>query len=168
MATLAQITMFALLISLTQSSNAPSRRTEPKDRQTTQAPNAQSDLKMITIGHGKLRNGHTVGFRIYEGPDGSDGEVTYATFSSIQDAQQQFEEWSKAAERITSQEQNTKRGRKAIDDRIVGSRTLIPKDPAKTPKGTEFLIIRRDTLNCYLIESMSLATALKIEELMDQ
>lgn len=164
MARLALISTLALLICSTRPSDAQSKPAEGKDMQASQAPYG---LKMTTIGNGRLHNGHGMAFRIYQAPDGSDGEVTYARFSSVEDAQRQFKEWSKTAERITSREQNTKQGAKAIDDRIVGSRTLIPKDPTKTPKAEESLIIRRDTLDCYFIESMSLPTALKIEALID-
>ncbi len=106
-------------------------------------------------------------FRIYEDLDGSEGEVTYATLPSVEDARRQLEEWVKLAKRITSRELDKKKGAKLVADRILGSRELIPKDPTKTPKATEYLIIRRDDLNCYFIESTSLSTATKIEDLID-
>jgi hypothetical protein len=163
MARLEKAAVFVLLIcSAAHNINAQSKPAEDKTTPST-ATNTASDLKMTRIGNGKLRSGHDFAFRIYEAPDGSSGEVTYATLPSVQDAQQQLEEWAKLAEKVTNRQHDEKRGAKLINERILGSRELIPKDPTKTPKATEFLIIRRDGVNCYFIESLSLTTAMNVE-----
>jgi hypothetical protein len=48
-----------------------------------------------------------------------------------------------------------------VSDRILGVQDL----PEPTQK--EFVIIRRDDLNCYLIESKSLQVAVQIEDLIE-
>lgn len=121
---------------------------------------------MTIIGNGKLRSGHASAFRIYKASDGSEGEVTYSTLATVEDAERQIVEWSKAAKKIRTHEHNIKKGTRLVDDRIVGSTRLTPK-ARKTPKPTDYLIIRRDGLNCYFIESISLQTAIKIENRID-
>ena len=120
----------------------------------------QEDLKLLTIGNGKTSSGHAMGFRIYGAPDGTKGQTFYVKFESLQAAQQQIEEWTDNAKRtVTSREQNLKKDGQLIDERVMAIAEL-PKSNEK-----EFLIIRRDGLRCYLIESASLQTALKIEGL---
>jgi hypothetical protein len=99
--------------------------------------------------------------RIYEAPDGNRGEVGYVEFDSLQAAPQQIEEWFKATRSVTSREQNQIKGRPMISDRILAAGDL-PKSDKK-----EFVIIRRDGLKCYLIESVSLQVATQIEDLIE-
>lgn len=117
------------------------------------------DLKLLTIGNGKTSSGHAMGFRIYGAPDGAKGQTFYVKFESLQAAEQQIEEWTKAARTVTNREQNLRKGDQLIDERVMATGEL-PKSNEK-----EFLIIRRDGLNCYLIESVSLQVALQIEGL---
>jgi hypothetical protein len=123
----------------------------------------QEDLKLLTIGNGKTSNGHAMGFRIYGVPDGTKGQTYYAKFDSLQAARQQVEEWTnKSGRTVTSREQNLKKDGELIDERVMAIVDL-PKSSEK-----EFVIVRRDGLSCYLIESASLQTALKIEGLIQQ
>jgi hypothetical protein len=119
----------------------------------------ETDLQLVTIGNGKTKDGVRTAFRIYEAPDGNKGRIGYVEFDSLQAAQQQIEEWVKATPSITSREQNQIKGRIMISDRILGFANL-PKSDKK-----EFVIMRRDGLKCYLIESASLQVATQIEDL---
>ena len=101
-----------------------------------------------------------MGFRIYGAPDGTEGQTYYAKFDSLPAARQQIEEWAnKSGRSVTSREQNLKKDGQLIDERVMAI-TELPKSNEK-----EFVIVRRDGLTCYLIESASLPTALKIEVL---
>ena len=119
----------------------------------------ETDLSLVTIGHGKTKSGVWTGFRTYEAPDGSRGRVEYIKFKLLQDAQLQIEEWVRATPSITSREHDQIKGRIKISDRVLGVADL-PKSDKK-----EFVIIRRDDLDCYLIESESSQVATKIEDL---
>jgi hypothetical protein len=111
------------------------------------------------MGNGKTSSGYALGFRIYGAPDGTKGQTYYAEFDSLPAAHQQIEEWVKAARTVTRREQNVRKGGQLINERVTATGEL-PKTNEK-----EFLIIRRDGLKCYLIESVSLQVALQIEGL---
>jgi hypothetical protein len=126
---------------------------------TAQEKPAETDLKLVTIGNGKTTSGVRTAFRVYESPEGAQGQVLYVKFDSLQAAQQQIEEWVKATPSIAGREQNQIKGRIVISDRILGV-TGLPKSDKK-----EFVIIRRDDLVCYVIEAVSLPVATEIEDL---
>jgi hypothetical protein len=117
-------------------------------------------LEIVTIGEIMLSSGHHGAFRIYQAPDGDKGQVDYSQFSSAQEAEQQLAEWLKLAQKVTSRESN--KGGK-ISDRIVAQREL--KKSGKKEK--EFLIIRRDGVNCYLIQALSLRMAMDVEGMIE-
>ena len=117
---------------------------------------AQTELKLIAIGNGKTTGGNRSAFRTYEAPDGTKGQVFYIDFDSLQAAQEQIERWVKVTPKITSREQNQGQ---LISDRILGVQDLPESDKKK------FVIIRRDGLTCYLIESVSLQVATQVEGL---
>jgi hypothetical protein len=119
----------------------------------------ETDLSLVTIGNGKTRSGVPTGFRVYEAPDGRRGQVLYVEFKLVQDAQLQVEEWVSATPSITSREHDQIKDRIKISDRILAVADL-PKSGKK-----EFVIIRRDDLNYYLIDSESSQVATKIEDL---
>jgi hypothetical protein len=120
-----------------------------------------TDLDLVRIGHLKTKSGHTTGFRIYKAPDGTEGQIHYTKFDSLEPAELQIEEWVKTTRAVTSREHNQNRGGQLITDRILAVADL-PKSDKK-----EFVIIRRDDLNCYLIESASLQVALQVEGLIE-
>ena len=120
-----------------------------------------TDLELVRIGHLKTESGHTTGFRIYKAPDGTKGQVHYTKFDSLEPAELQIEEWVKATRTVTSREHNQSKDGQLISDRILAVADL-PKSEKK-----EFVIIRRDYLNCYLIESASLQVALQVEGLIE-
>ena len=117
---------------------------------------AQTELKLIAIGNGKTTGRNRSAFRTYEAPDGTKGQVFYIDFDSLQAAQEQIERWVKVTPTITSREQNQGQ---LISDRILGVQDLPESDKK------EFVIIRRDGLTCYLIESVSLQVATQVEGL---
>ncbi len=83
----------------------------------------------------------------------------YAKFDSLQAAQEQIEEWRGPLSKVTSREHNQSKGGQLISDRILAVGDL-PKSDSK-----EFIIIRRDGLRCYLIESVSFQVAMQVESL---
>ena len=122
---------------------------------------AKTTLDLVTIGHSKTKSGHATAFRVYQAPDGNNGQIAYTEFDSLQAAQQQIEEWVKATQTVTSREQNQSKGGQLIGDRILAVGDLPGTDKK------EFVIIRRDGLKCYLIESASLKVATQIEDLLE-
>jgi len=125
-------------------------------------PSPPTELKLVQIGHGKTTNGVKTAFRVYEAPDGSRGKVFYVKYDSLQASQEEIERWVKVTPKITSREQNqiNEKGQ-LISDRRLGVQDL------PEPDKKEFVIIRRDGLNCYLIESVSLQVALQVEGLIE-
>jgi len=125
-------------------------------------PSAPTELKLVGIGNGKTASGVRTAFRVYETPDGTKGRVCYTEFESLQAAQQQIEEWVKATRAVTSREQNQINAKgQPVSDRILAVGDL-PKSDKK-----EFVIIRRDDMKCYLIDSVSLQVATEIEGLIE-
>lgn len=118
-----------------------------------------TDLEVVTTGHIKTKGGPLTLFRVYKAPDGTEGKVNYTEFDSPEAAELQIEKWVKATRTVTSREHNQTKGDQLISDRVLGV-TDLPKSDKK-----EFVIIRRDYLKCYLIESVSLQVALQIESL---
>jgi len=122
---------------------------------------APKDLDLVTIGNGSLPDGTPTAFRVYAAPDGSKGQVIYAKLKSVHAAQQLIEGWLKGRLTVTSRQRDQTIGGQLISDRILALGDL-PKSDKK-----EFVIIRRDDLNCYLIESTSLQVATQIEGLIE-
>jgi len=125
-------------------------------------PSSPTELKLVQIGHGKTKSGVKTAFRVYEAPDGSRGKVFYVKYDSLRASQEEIERWVKVTPKITSREQNqiNEKGQ-LISDRILGVQDL------PEPDKKEFVIIRRDTLTCYLIESVSLQVAMQVEGLIE-
>jgi hypothetical protein len=116
-----------------------------------------TDLEVVRIGDIKSKSGHMTFFTTYKAPDGTKGEIHYTKFDSLEAAEQQIEKWVKATRTVTSREHNQSKGGQLISDRILAAADL-PKSDKK-----EFVIIRRDGLKCYFIESVSLQVAMQIE-----
>jgi hypothetical protein len=112
--------------------------------------NPRKDLELVAIGNGNLRNGHATAVRVYAAPDGSKGQVVYTKLDSVRAAQRLIREWQKNTT-ITSRQKNQTKGGQLIGDHILALADLTKS------VGKEFVIIRRDGLNCYLIESTSCA-----------
>jgi hypothetical protein len=120
-----------------------------------------TDLEVVRMGHIKTKGGHLALFRIYKAPDGTEGQVHFTEFDSLEPAELQIEKWVKATRTVTSREHNQTKGDQLISDRTLAVADL-PKSDTK-----EFVIIRRDYLKCYFIESVSLQVALQVEGLFD-
>jgi hypothetical protein len=121
-----------------------------------------TDLEVATTGHIKTKGSPVTLFRVYKAPDGTEGKVHYTDFDSLEPAELQIEKWVKATRTVTTREHNKTNGDQLISDRVLGVADL-PKSDKK-----EFVIIRRDYLRCYLIESASLQVALQIESFIGQ
>ena len=85
--------------------------------------------------------------------------MIYGRFGSREVAQQEVEEWIKVATTVTSEEQSQGKDGKLIGYRMVGS-AEFPQSKEK-----DFLIIKREELDGYFIESESLQVALQIDGL---
>jgi hypothetical protein len=129
-----------------------------------QCPSYQEETKpALTIaiaGQLVTANGHYLPFRDYSASDGSTGRLVMARFASLEAAHQQIDEWIKEANEITCREQHQNEGDQRISDRILAQ--AVSKTDSKTKI---FVIIRRDGLDCYLIQSTSMQVALQIEGL---
>ena len=124
-------------------------------------PPPNTELKLVQLGNGKTKSGVKTLFKVYEAPDGNQGEVWYIKFDSLPAAEQQIEEWAKLPLDVTNRERNQYGYGQVVSDRILAVGEL----PGSHKK--EFVIIRRDGLNCYLIESASLQVPHQIEDLIE-
>ena len=120
-----------------------------------------TNLEVVTTGHLKSKSGQLTVFRVYKTPDGTEGQVHYTQFNSLEPAELEIEKWVNSTRTVTSREHDATKGGQLISDRILAVMDL-PKSDKK-----EFVIIRRDYLNCYFIESVSLQVALQIEGLIE-
>ena len=118
-----------------------------------------TDLEIVRMGHIKAKGGPLTLFRVYKANDGTQGQAHFTEFDSLEPAELQIEKWVNATRMVTSREHNQTKDDHLISDRILAVADL-PKSDAK-----EFVIIRRDDLKCYLIESVSMQVALQIEAL---
>lgn len=118
------------------------------------------NLKLLSIGNGRTAHGYDMAFRTYSDSEGTPGTVTYASFDSRQAAQQQIDDWIKVADVITSREQRQNESGSGFSDRIEARTHLNTNVNAKV-----YVIIRRDGMNCYLIQSSSMRVAGQIEAL---
>jgi hypothetical protein len=128
----------------------------------THQEEAKQALTVVTLGQLVAASGHYLPFRDYSASDGSTGRLVMARFASLEAAQQQIDEWIKWTNEITCREQHQNGGDQRNGDRILAQ--AISKDESKTKI---FVIIRRDGLDCYLIESSSMQVALQIESLIN-
>jgi hypothetical protein len=116
-------------------------------------------LKLVAIGEAVTSGGRRGGFRVYSSADGGDADVYYFNFDAARDAKRQTAKWRKHIGKISSREQKRDPDGQVSVERIVGmSRGVRPGEE-------EFLIVRRNGLNCYLIRSASLAVATQVEQL---
>ena len=125
---------------------------------------AQKDLQLVTVGHGETRHGHATLIRTYAAGNGTEGLIIYTEFDSVQAAQQQIEEWVKAAGTdgtVTSREKEQSVGGQLISDRTLFVGVL------RQSNEKVFVIIRRDGLMCYWIESVSMQVATQVEGLIE-
>jgi hypothetical protein len=126
----------------------------------TNQEEAKQALTVVTLGNLITMHGHNLPFRVYSASDGTTGKLIMAEFDSLEAAQQQIDEWIKIAGEITCREQNQNSSDQRISDLIMAR--AISKADSITKI---FVIIRRDGLDCYLIQSSSIQVAMQIESL---
>jgi hypothetical protein len=121
---------------------------------------AKQALTVVTLGQLISARGHHLAFHDFSAPDGTTAREIMTRFDSLEAAQQQIDEWINAANEITCREQHQNGGDQRTSDRIFAQ--TVSKTDSKTKI---FVIIRRDGLDCYLIQSTSMQVALQIEGL---
>ena len=123
---------------------------------TNSPPNADQSLKMKTIGEGYMFGRHAA-FRTYETSDHTEALVWYGEFRSEEESNLATK-LSLEEHKITSTENVKDLNGHVIGDRIVAA----PKDEKKA-----FMVIRRQGPNYWIIQSISLATAMQADELIE-
>ncbi len=119
----------------------------------------EEDLEITSLGEIRMVAGRRGIFRTYKSSDGTTGSIVFGQFRSLRDATRQTEEWLKLAKTITSQEKKKDQRGQLIGLRVVG----IEQNVESKKEG--FLIVVRNGLNCYLIQSVSLPIATQIENI---
>lgn len=132
-----------------------------------QCPTHQEEKKetltVVTLGQ-LVSHGRYLPFRVYSASDGTTGRIVMAAYDSLEDAQKQIDAWTKDANEVTCREQPHQIG----DAHRTSERILAQATSTTDSKTKVFLIIRRDGLNCYLINSSSVQVALQIESFIDE
>jgi hypothetical protein len=135
--------------------------TQNRKPSSTSTKDAEQDLKVVVIGEMIMSTGRHGAFRTYETSDGMRATASYATFDSLNEAKRQTGLWLKSAKKIIEKEEKKDQSGQVIRERAVA----LAKDSKSHKK--MFLIIMRDGLNCYLIDSLSLPVGLQVEKLID-
>ncbi len=123
---------------------------------TNSPPNGDQSLKMTKIGEGYMFGRHAA-FRTYETPDHTEALVWYGEFRSEEESKLATE-LSLKEHRITGTEHVKDLNGYVIGDRIVAA----PKDEKKA-----FMVVRKKGLNYWIIQSISLAVAMQVDELIE-
>jgi hypothetical protein len=121
---------------------------------TNGPPNGDQSLKMTTIGEG-YKFGRHAAFRTYETSDHTEALVWYGEFRSEEESKLAIE-LSLEEHKITGTEHIKDLNGNVIGDRIVAA----PKQEKKA-----FMVIRKQGLNYWIIQSISLAVAMRVDEL---
>ena len=146
--------MAIALLSLATLWNAPVFFAQTISSTNVQA--ADRALTMTAIGNGRIF-GHKAGFRTYESQDHTTAVVWYTTFQRQQEAKDAIKQ-SLKEQKITSEELI-----KDLKGRVIGNR--ICATPQDQKKG--FLVIQTQGLNCWIIQSSSLAIATQVAGLIE-
>jgi hypothetical protein len=132
---------------------------QDKGSEKTGAKSGDQSLELTRHGEVRLFDGRRGAFKSYAAPDGTEGSLVYGQFQSVPDADRQVQQWLKAAQKVTSREQ--KRDNKGL---VIGVRIVAIAIDGKSGKKW-FLIIRRDDVDCYLVQSLSLSVAMQVEDM---
>jgi len=123
---------------------------------TSRPTNGNQSLEMTTIGDGHLF-GRRAAFRTYETPDHTEALVWYGKFQSEQEAEHAIEE-SLKEHKVTGEEHI-----KGLNGRVIGDRIVAtPKQEKKA-----FMVIRKQGLNYWIIQSISLPVAMQVDGLIE-
>jgi hypothetical protein len=120
---------------------------------TNSSPNGDQSLKITKLGEGYMFGRHAA-FRTYETPDHAEALVWYGEFRSEEESKLATE-LSLKEHSITGTEHVKDLNGHAIGDRIVAA----PKDGKKA-----FMVIRKQGPNYWIIQSISLAVAMQVDE----
>jgi hypothetical protein len=123
---------------------------------TNSPPNGDQSLKMTKLGEGYMFGRHAA-FRTYETPDQTEALVWYGEFRSEEESKLATELWLKEL-RITGTEHVKDLNGRVMGDRIVAA----PKDEKKA-----FMVIRKNGLKYWIIQSISLAVAMQVDALIE-
>lgn len=125
-------------------------------RPSTNQPNDDQSLTMTRIGDGYMFARHAA-FRTYETSDHTEALVWYGTFRTEQEAKHEIK-GSLKQHKVTGREHVKDSNGHVIGDRIVAA----PKQQEKA-----FMVIQRQGLNYWIIQSTSLAVAKQVAGLID-
>ena len=120
---------------------------------TNSPQNGDQNLTMKMIGDGYML-GRPASFRTYETPDHTEALVWHGEFRSEEESNLATKLWLEER-KITSTENVKDWNGNVIGDRIVAA----PKDEKKA-----FMVIRRQGPNYWIIQSISLAVAMRVDE----
>jgi hypothetical protein len=122
----------------------------------TSGPRGDQGLEMTTIGSGHMF-GHAAAFRTSETPDHTEAMVWYGKFRSEQEAKHATKQ-SLREHKVTCTEHI-----KDLNGRVIGDRIVA------TPKGEKkaSMVIRKQGLNYWIIQSVSLPVAMQVERLIE-
>ena len=119
-------------------------------------PNSTQSLTMTRMGNGYMF-GDSAAFRTYETADHIEALVWYGTFRTEQDAKRGIKQSLKRF-KVTGKERIKDPNGRVIGDRIVAA----PKQRTKA-----FMVIQRQGLNYWIIQSISLGVATQVAGLID-
>jgi len=123
---------------------------------TNGPPHGDQSLKTTKIGEGYMFGRHAA-FRSYETPDHTEALVWYGEFRSEEESKLATE-LSLKEHRITGTEHV-----RDLNGRVIGDRTVAaPKEEKKA-----FMVIRKNGLNYWIIQSISLAVAMQVDALIE-
>jgi hypothetical protein len=123
---------------------------------TNSPPNGDQSLEITKIGERYMFGRHAA-FRTYETPDHTEALVWYGKFRSVEESKLATELLVKE-HRIAGTEHVRDLDGNVIGDRIVAA----PKDKKKA-----FMVIRKQGPNYWIIQSISLAVAMQVDELIE-
>jgi hypothetical protein len=123
---------------------------------TNSPPNGDQSLEITKIGERYMFGRHAA-FRTYETPDHTEALVWYGKFRSVEESKLATELLVKE-HRIAGTEHV-----KDLDGNVIGDRIVAaPKDKKKA-----FMVIRKQGPNYWIIQSISLAVAMQVDELIE-
>lgn len=123
---------------------------------TNGSPNGDQSLMLTKIGEGYMFGRHAA-FRTYETSDHTEALVWYGEFRSEEESKLATE-LSLKEHRITGAEHI-----KDLNGRVIGGRIVAaPKEEKKA-----FMVIRKNGLNYWIIQSISLAVAMQVDALIE-
>ena len=123
---------------------------------TDHPPNCDQSLEMTRIGEGHQFGRHAA-FRTYETPDHTEALVWYGTFRTEDEAKDAIKQCLKE-HKVTAKERIYDQSGGMMGTRIVAT----PKQEKKA-----FMVIQRQGLNYWIIQSISLAVAMQVAGLIE-